>query len=136
MNFWQKYKMDEEATTKGIWREFQGGLSLCIARADLDTNPVYAQLYQEILAKVDADNTEQSAAAMRELYAKAIITGAKVDGKSGYCDQDGKPVKFSVEFTIDVLKQLPELLKEVITISNKRDNYLETAINAGKQLGE
>lgn len=136
MSFWAQYKTDEKAQQQGIWREFKGGLSLKIARADLDSNPEYAQAYQVILSKVDQSDAEQSAKAMRELYATAIVKNAKVSGKNGYCDPEGNPVEFSQEFTYNMFKELPELLKEVIQIANNVDHYLEMTTKAGEQLGK
>lgn len=136
MNFWEQYKTDSQAQTKGIWREFKGGLSLCIARADMDSNPVYAQIYQEVFANVEQGNAEQGTNAMRELYAKAIVTGAKVNGKAGLIDEKGKQAKFSADLMIIIFKNLPELLKEVITVANDMDNYLEISVKAGEQLGK
>lgn len=136
MNFWDKYTTDNEAQTNGIWHDFKGGLSLKIARADMDSNPVYAQKYQQIFSNIDQKDEAEITQAMINLYAQTIVTDAKVNGVEGYCNQDGKPVKFSVKFTAQLLQKLPELFKEIITVSNTMDNYLEVTVKAAQQLGK
>lgn len=117
MSFWHEYETDHKAEQQGKWKDFRGGLSLKIARADADANPAYAKTYQEIISTIDENDEAQAAEALIELYASLVI-----DAK-GFVGKDGKALNVDRATVKDLFIKLPELYKEVRIFANNYNNY-------------
>jgi hypothetical protein len=115
--FWDQYTNDAEKETRGTWQTFGGGLELKIARADIDANSSWADKQQTIMDGVKSTDVKEIQKRMPVLYSY-LVTDAK-----GLVNQLGEPVEFSQEFIGDMLKKLPELLKEVILVANNFSYY-------------
>lgn len=129
-DFWDAYLNDSEKETQGVWHEFRGGLALKIARADVNSNPIYAAEYQRLMLEVDTEDDQAVKQVMPELYS-VLITDAK-----GLVNINREPVEFSREFVTNVFKRLPEILNQVALFAVNFDNYKEEREQAIKALGK
>lgn len=127
-------KIDTELESGGVWVDWIQGVQLKIGRAN---NPAFIAAIQRLsepdleeIRKKDAD-PEILERATKGAVAEAILLGWK-----GIDDDNGKPIKYSVEKALELISDpgLRDLYGFVLVYANDSDHYrrkveLDTAKN-------
>jgi hypothetical protein len=118
LNFWDLYETDQDKTVNGAWHDMGGGLSLKIARADIELNSAFGVLFAKVAQTIDVNDNQAATAALAKVYAGAVILDAK-----GLTDRSGKKQKFSPAVIEQLLIDLPDLFKVVQRIAKDIDSF-------------
>lgn len=125
------FKTDAELETKGIVLDYGDYGKIRIARAggankafakclERKSRPLRRAIQSEML-----DN-EQAEKLMAEVYADSVVLGWE-----GVTDEKGKPIPFSKEACLELFRDVPDLLRDIMEQAQKsalfREEIRETA---------
>jgi hypothetical protein len=106
-------KHNAAAFTEGAWVEIMGG-EFKIARAG---NLVYQEALERTRKRKFATKREEETATLH-----SIAEGILKDWK-GVEDADEKPIPYSIDNAVEVMRENPDLLTELLAEANNLDNY-------------
>jgi hypothetical protein len=120
------YKTNVNLETSGIWmavgpkveflvKRFGGSNAMAVQKSMAKFHKPYAKqistgsLGQEEINKIDAQ----------------VLVDACISGWKGVTDETGKEIEFSFEKAVEILIDLPELLRALLTNASNYENYKE-----------
>lgn len=112
MSIYTAFKTDKNLEEKGIWLNY-GDFKIKIARAGGGNKRFEASCknrlkgYERAL-QIGALSNDKANELMQEIYAESVI----LDWEN-VTDEEGKPIPFNKENVLKVLKDLPELFKDL-----------------------
>jgi len=112
------FSLDPEAVRDGVWIDFGGGASFCIAPFDNQGfEEMFRQLnkpYVDLGKKADEDEQE-------EILCRAMAMHIVRGWKNVY--RGDEPVVFSIDAAFELLTTVPRVRSKIISEAQKLDNY-------------
>lgn len=127
MGFLSKYKTDKTAEVEGVWIEVDVGVEWLIARLNNEKAREMRRRLEKPYRAMTAVPDKVAEDIMRKVVANTVWLGWK-----GMTDEAGATIEYSAETAEKLLKELPDLLNDVITVSMARETFQTEATEATK----
>lgn len=123
-NIQKLFKTNAECETKGIWLDY-GDFRIRIARAG-GANKAFAKCLEKKsrplrrLIQADMLENEQAEKLMGEVYAESVVLGWE-----GVTDDKNKAIPFSKDACLELFKEMPDLLRDIMDQAGKMALFRE-----------
>lgn len=127
MSIYSRYKTDKSAEENGVWVELEGGEKIKVARANCKASLALRRKLEKPYANFSTVPAEASEKIAVELAAQVLVKDW-----SGFVDEDGKEIPFSVEKARELFTELKDLLNDVFSASAQKETFLAESVTAAK----
>lgn len=113
MSLYKKFKTDSRVENEGIWIDFGESGRIRIARAGGSNGPfvrAMERVHREYRKQIQLDvlDAKKSVDLLVQVYADTVVLGWE-----GVTGEDGKPLPFNRENCAKLLRDLPDLFREL-----------------------
>ena len=121
------YATDESKEAEGFWHPITEDIAFLLARAGGMNSRFSKALEQKIRPhrrKIDNEEMDTALAnsIMMEVFVETVIKGWR-----GVNDDEGKPLPFTTENVLNILRDLPDLFAELREVAGKQANFRATS---------
>lgn len=127
MSFLSKYKTDKSAELNGVWVEVDNDVSFRIARLNNDKAREMRRTLEKPYRNFQTIPDSKSEEILRKVIAHTVLLDWK-----GLVDEAGEVIAHSPEAVERLLKEYPDLLNDVVSLSLARETFQAEGTEAVK----
>lgn len=127
MSFLTKYKTDKTAEVTGVWVEVDNGVSFKIARLNNEKAREMRRSLEKPYRNFQTIPDSKSEEILRKVIAHTVLLDWK-----GLTDENDLPLTYSPEAVERLLKEYPDLLNDVVSLSMARETFQAEGTEAVK----